>query len=110
MAVIQTGSAPGCVVLPGDVPSLGCLAAVVVNVMNFAFVFLGAVCLAFLFYGSLLFVLSRGDPKAVQKAKGTMTYAIIGTVFVALSFFIVNVITTALGLGNFLQNFTFYQP
>lgn len=95
---------------PADVPSLACLAQVVVNVINVAFMFLGAVCLIFLLYGALLFVLSRGDQKALQKAQGTMTYAVIGTVFVALSFMAVNFVASSLGISNFLSNFSFYQP
>lgn len=100
----------GCVFLNGDVPSLGCLAQIVVNVINIAFLFLGAACLIFLLYGALLFVLSRGDQKALQKAQGTMTYAIIGTVFVGLSFVLVNIVTNAIGLPSILTNFSFYQP
>lgn len=100
----------GCVFLNGDVLSLGCLAQIVVNIINVAFLFLGAACLIFLLYGALLFVLSRGDQKALQKAQGTMTYAVIGTVFVALSFMIVNFVADSLGITGFLSNFSFYQP
>lgn len=100
----------GCVLQNGDVPSLGCLAQVVANVINIAFMFLGAMCLIFLMYGALLFILSRGDQKALQKAQGTMTYAVVGTIFVALSFAIVTAIATALGYPTFLTDFTFYQP
>ncbi len=110
MEPIKEDIVPGCTLLQGSVPSLGCLAQVVINVINAAFLFLGAACLIFLLYGALLFVLSRGDQKAVQKARGTMTYAIVGTVFVALSFFLVNIITNVLGLPSFLTNFSFYQP
>lgn len=104
------GTTPGCTLLPGDVPSLGCLSIVVVNLINVAFLFLGAACLIFLLYGALLFVLSRGDQKALQKARGTMTYAVIGTVFVLLTFMIINTVTYFLGLPSILSSFTFYQP
>lgn len=110
MKEIKTDVVPGCFVSEGGAPSLSCLAVVVVNVINVAFLFLGAACLIFLLYGALLFVLSRGDQKALQKAQGTMTYAVIGTVFVALSFMLVNFAADSLGIQGFLSKFSFYVP
>lgn len=105
-------SGPGCECAPGttDVPSLACLAPVATNVIYYLFAFLGAAAIVFLLFGAIKFVTSQGDQKALQSARGTMTYAVIGVVLILLSFTIVNIITTALGLGNILDKFTFYQP
>ena len=100
----------GCVFLNGDVPSLGCLAQIIVNIINFAFVFLGAVTILILLFGAIKFITSAGDPKAIQGAQKTMTYAIVGAIVVLASFIIINIFTTALGLPSLLQNFSIYQP
>jgi len=105
-------NAPGCTTTIGsytDVPSLGCLANTVSNIINYALGILGAVTLLMLMWGAVKFVISSGDPKAIQSAQKTMTYAVIGAVFVLGSFILVNVVLTALGLPNALTNFSFYQ-
>ena len=102
---------PGCTCTGpnGDVPSVGCFAGVVVNVINTALIFLGAVTLIFLLVGALRLVVSRGDPKALEAAQKTMTFAVVGVILVLGSFIIINIITSSLGLGNILTNFTVYQ-
>lgn len=100
----------GCIIIGQGVPSLGCLSQVIQNVISVAFIFLGAVCLIFLMFGAIKFIFSRGDPKAIQKAKGTITYAIMGTIFVVLSFAAVELITHMLGIKtDLLQNFGIFQ-
>lgn len=99
--------------IPGiseDVPSLGCLAQIVTNVIGIAFLFLGAVTVLFLLWGAIRFIISRGDPKGLQEAQKTMTYAIIGAVVVLAAFILINMVTTAFGLPNILTQFTFFQP
>ena len=94
---------------PVDVPSLACLAQVVVNVIGLALAFLGFVTLVFLLIGAIKFITSRGDQKALQSAKNMMTYAILGAILVIFAFFAVNTVTTMLGLPPILSSFTFYQ-
>lgn len=106
---ITGNDSQGCVVLAGGVPSLGCLSQVIANIISVAFIFLGATCLVFLLLGAIKYIFSQGDPKAIQKAKGTITYAIMGTVFVALSFLIVETLAHLLGFPSFLNGFTVYQ-
>ena len=97
-------------VVPGaDIPSLGCLADTLTNLVNVAFLFLGAATVLFLIYGAIRFVISRGDQKAVQSAKNTITYSIIATVLVLGIYIIINAVTKTLGLPSLLNNFTFYQ-
>lgn len=102
---------PGCsqIGANNDVPSLACLAQTIANVIGIAFLFLGFITLVFLLLGAIKFITSRGDPKAIQGAQKTMTYAIIGAVLILLSFAIINIITTALGFPNILTTFTFFQ-
>jgi hypothetical protein len=53
--------------------------------------------------GGLRYLLSGGDPKALQAAKGTITWAIIGLAFFALSFTILLILEafTGVDLGVF---------
>lgn len=92
-----------------DVPSLGCLSQIVVNVVEVMFLFLGAISLLLIFYSAIRFIIARGDPKAIQTAQKTLTYAIIGTVLVLLAFVVVNTFTTMLGLSTNFLNFSVYQ-
>lgn len=96
-------------VLASDVPSLACLAQIVTNVIGFAFMFLGAVTLLMLLWGSIRFITSAGDPKAILAARQTMMYAIIGAVVVLMAFVLVNIVTTTLGGPDILTGFTLYQ-
>ena len=105
---LDVNPAQGCDIQQGA-PSLGCLAQIIPNVINYLFMFLGAVAVIFLLFGALKFVISRGDPKALQSARGTMTYAVIGLVVILLSFAIIQIITNLLGLPSILNNFSLYQ-
>ena len=93
-----------------DIPTFDCVPVLFGRVIEILLFFLGAVTLAFLLWGSLKFIHSSGDPKAVASAKNTMTYAMIGLVVVLLSFAILNFVGEFLGLpkGQLLQ-FSFGQ-
>lgn len=107
---VQTITDPNSKKTYTDVPSLGCLSQIIVNIIDIAFVLLGFIAIVFLLMGAIKFVISRGDPKAIQSAQKTMTFAIAGVILICLSFVIINIITTTLGLPDLLKNFTIYQP
>lgn len=108
-AAFNTSIGTGCEIKNGDVPSLGCLADVIVNIINFALSLVAALTLIFLLLGTFRLVISRGDPKALDSAKKTITYAFLGFFLVFFSALIINFVTGRLGLGNILTNFTLYQ-
>ena len=93
----------------GAVMSLGCLAQIVMSVIGWALTFLGLVTIIVLLFGAIKYVTSSGDPKAIQGAQKTMTYAVIGALVVILSFLLIQAVTNALGLPNIITNFTIYQ-
>lgn len=94
---------------PGPVAlSLGCLGQIVVNIIELLLTLVGAVTLLFLIFGAIKFVVSRGDPKAIEGAQKMMTYAIIGAVLVLVSFMIINVVSTAFGYPNLLHQFNVF--
>jgi thiosulfate reductase cytochrome b subunit len=79
-----------CVV--NDVPTLNCLPVVFENVIRAALLFSGVVALFFIILSGIKMITSGGDPKQLEGARQTLTYAIIGLVIVLLSFFIISTI------------------
>jgi hypothetical protein len=55
-------------------------------VANTLIFLVGALAVLFLIIGGLRYVVSNGDPKSVEGAKNTITYAIIGIVVAILAF------------------------
>lgn len=66
---------------PGPEPDAG---SVYSNALNILFGSLGAVSLIVIIYASIRLVLSRGNPEAIGKLRGTLIYAALG-LFVALT-------------------------
>lgn len=85
--------------IPGDVATLDCIPAVVHNIILGAFLFAGIVAVVLIIYSGIRFILSGGDPKQVEGARKTMTYAIIGFIVILLSFAILNLIKTVTGVN-----------
>lgn len=91
----------------GDkVATLKCLPAVFQNVVFAALLFAGVVAVFLIIYSGIKFITSGGDPKQVEGARHTMTYAIIGLVVILLSFFIINLIANITG-ATCILNFGF---
>lgn len=82
-----------------NVATLDCVSAVVKNIIFGAFLFAGIVAVILIIYSGIKFILSGGDPKQVEGARKTMTYAIIGFVLILLSFAILNLISTVTGVN-----------
>ncbi len=75
--------------LEQGVATLRCVPIIFQNVVTALLMFAGAVALFLIIYSGIKLVTSGGDPKQVEAARKIMTYAIIGTVVVLLSFAIV---------------------
>jgi hypothetical protein len=57
---------------------------------------IGAISVIYIIIGGVRYVTSRGDAKAVQSAKDTILYAIIGVVVAIVSFAVVQFVVNAL--------------
>lgn len=98
-----------CLQPPGDpngIATLQCVPLVFENVIRAALVFAGIVALYFIIISGIKFITSGGDPKAVEGARKTLMFAIIGLLIVLLSFFIVSVIGYITGV-NCINSFGF---
>jgi len=92
--------------LEEGVATLKCIPIVIKNVITWALIFAGVVAVIFVIYAGFKFVTSKGDPEQVNNAKKTLTYAIIGLLFILLSFAILNLIATVTGVDQ-ITNPTF---
>lgn len=76
-----------------------------INVLLFvAFV----AALGFLIYGGIRWIISGGDKEGTQKAKSTVTSALIGLIIVLASWILLNVVIRFFGLGD-IKTFTLPQ-
>ncbi len=71
---------------PNNVFSEASFMTVVTNVANFIIQFIAILGIIFLVYGGLLYVTSAGDDSQMEKARTTITYAIIGLFLTACAY------------------------
>lgn len=79
-------------------PTIQCLGGIFSNVVQSFLGFAGIVLFILLLVGGFKFITSGGDPKAVEGAQKTITYAIIGLVVILLSFLILVLIRAVTGV------------
>ncbi len=81
---------------PGQLVSTADFGKLLKDLINILLMFAGAIAVIFLMVGGFQYIASRGNEEATQKAKKTITNAIIGIVLIVMSFAIVNIINTLL--------------
>ena len=73
------------------------------NVVQFIFNLLVAIgivaALSYLMYGAIKWITSGGDKAAVEAARSHVTHAVIGLLILVLSWVIVSLVMSILGLG-----------
>lgn len=78
------------------------------NVLQYgiSFILLAVITAALIFtiYGGVLWVTSQGDKQKLDKARRTITFAIVGLIVAVFAFTIINVMGQLLGI-RFLQTF-----
>lgn len=79
-------------IIGNDVVTLNCVPILFANIIYWLLVFGGIVALFFIIFSGVKFLTSQGDPKQVEGARKTLTWAIAGLVLILLSFAIINVI------------------
>lgn len=89
-----------------EAPPLSCIWIALSNIVNAALVLAGVVAVFLIVWAGFQYVTSNGDKEKVDGARKRMTYAIIGLVFIIMSFIIVKFIEqfTGVGLGNQFNN------
>jgi hypothetical protein len=85
--------------IAGGIATIQCLPIIFKNIINAALIFAGATTLAFIVVAGFTLMNSGGDPKKLETAQKTLTFAIVGLVLILMSFFIVNFIAFATGVN-----------
>lgn len=86
----------GC--MEGTIATLRCIWPLFHNLINASIVLSGVAALIYIMLGGIRYVTSRGDAEAIESARKTITFAIIGLVFVLLSFTIFNFVLDTIGV------------
>lgn len=81
------------------VPTLGCVWIAIQNVINALTALAGVVALFLIVYSGIKFITSGGDKEKLESAKKTLTFAIIGLVFIMFSFVILKIISDLTGIS-----------
>ncbi|MFH0749886.1 MAG: pilin [Candidatus Gottesmanbacteria bacterium] len=83
-----------------DVATIGSLASLFSNIIQAVTALAGVVLFVMLVMGGFTFLFSGGDQKKLEKAKGTITNAIIGLAVLVGSYLILLVIQQVTGVEN----------
>ncbi len=83
----------------------GSLGEIVSSLLKILFPIVGLLLLLYLLYGGYQYMLSRGDPKAIEAAKGVITNALVGFVIVFVAFWLVQLIGRVLGIPDIYNLF-----
>lgn len=79
-------------------------------IVNSMFLIAAFLAVAYLMFGGIKWITSRGDKMAVESARKHIVAAVIGLVIVAGSFFALNVVFRLLGADNPLEKGFVLQP
>lgn len=88
------------------VATLSCIPTLMQVVIFWAIAFAGIVALFLIILSGYKFINSGGDPKAVDGARKTLTYGILGFILILLSFLIIDVISFVTKV-DCIKNFEF---
>lgn len=83
----------------GDVATIKDLEGIFGNVVKSALGFAGIVLFVLLLTGGFKYITSGGDPKALEGAQKTITYAIGGLLLILVSYLILVLIKTLTGVN-----------
>ncbi len=90
------------------IATLSGLETIFANVLQSALAIAGVALFIMLLIGGFKYLTGGGDPKSLESAKSTLTWAIIGLVLVAVAFLILVIIANFTGVKSIL-NFQIVQ-
>lgn len=82
-----------------QVTTLNCIFQIVPTIILWALEFAGSVAVILVIISGITLITSGGDPKKIDQAKKTLTYALAGLVLIFLSFFILIFISQTTGVA-----------
>lgn len=90
------------------VATIACIPVLVGQLYNILFSAAGAVAVFFIVWGGFKLIRSGGDPKQLEGARQSITYAIIGLIIILMSYFIIYSISFITGI-ECIKVFSFSQ-
>lgn len=87
----------GSCVKDGDVATLACVPVILTNIINILLGFAGVVCVGMILMAGFKYVTSQGDQARLDSARKTFLWAIVGLIFIFLSFWIVSLMGKFVG-------------
>lgn len=87
----------GCTTTPGGGSGIMCI---ITNILRFILAIAFIVAVIFLVVGGFRYIVSQGNEEAVEKAKSTITSAIIGIVVIVLAWIILTIIVNLTQSGS----------
>jgi len=87
---------PGGLGLPGGFSDIGDIVGVILPA---AITTAGLAALAFLIFGGFTYLTAAGDEKNMDKARKTISGAVIGLVIVTFAYLIIKILETVLGIS-----------
>ena len=79
------------------VATLNCIPVVFGNILYWIVGFAGITAVFLIIFSGIKFLTSGGDPKQVESARKTLTYAVAGLIIILFSFAIIKLIGTVTG-------------
>jgi hypothetical protein len=86
-----------------DVATIQCLIPLFSNLVTAVLQIAGIALFIMFVIAGFNFLLSGGDPKRLEQAKSTLTYAILGLVVIIVSYLIIQLISTITGVQGLNQ-------
>lgn len=74
----------------GALPHVSTDSSEIQLILNLVFVLLGVICLLVVTLAGFRYIVSRGEPQEIARAKNTIIYALVGLAIAILAFSIVN--------------------
>lgn len=87
----------------GGVATLRGLEGIFQNIIGSLLFVAGIILFIMLIFGGVRFITSGGDPKGLESAKKTITYAVIGVILVAMGYLIIVFVSALTGNPNILD-------
>ncbi len=84
----------------GRVGFTGSLTDLINRILGYVLVIAGLVAVIYLILGGFKYLTSGGNPKAVEEAKSTLIYAIVGLIIVAAAFAIKSWVFSLIGVSE----------
>ena len=81
---------------PGQLADYNSFEVLLVQIIRVFLLFAGAIAVVFLVVGGFQYVASRGNEEAAEKAKKTITNAIIGLIIIVMAYAIVTIVNNLL--------------